>query len=68
MEYYIKTKTIEEKTELENAIEVGNIHYHKGKDYRVNEIRIIEPNDGVIYLFCSEDKRGKKANLTVKVR
>ena len=68
MEYYIKTNDLEEITELQYGIEKGDNHNHKGKNYIVEKIRIVEPEKGIVYLFCKENRIGKKANLTAIIR
>ncbi|PIB29491.1 hypothetical protein BFP78_15340 [Gaetbulibacter sp. 5U11] len=60
MEYYLKTKTIEQTIELEFSTSKGDKIDFNGNTYTINNIRIVEPNKGIIFLECDDKPKRKR--------
>ena len=66
MRYILNANGIEENTELDSGISIGDHHFHLGKEYLVQNIIIIEPSDGIIMLKCKEISNKKRTFLGSK--
>ncbi len=60
MKYYLKTKTIEEPIELEFSTSKGDKINFNGNEYTINNIRIVEPYKGIIFLECNDNPKLKR--------
>lgn len=68
MEYYIKTKTLEKPIELEFSTNKGDKIHLDGYDYTIQNIRIVEPNKGIIFLECNDKPKNKKSYVRTTPR